>query len=211
MKKLLPSVPEGQWMKPGDTFNGGVMLVSPQREIFNLLSADCQTNSNWHSPTSYPESHYLKWVADWRSLSQSLNLCPRMGKGQANTPEWQNTPWCEVEIFHFSAQSKPYLWLHRGTIDCLWNSAEGLPEERRGEVQTRARRAYHLWVIHLAMALFLVATRQTMKSLGNISLLIATRQKIWPLQPGFPRGATGRGDASILSAPCVNSDMSFRP
>ena len=147
-------------MKPGDTFNGGVMLVSPQQEVFKLLSTDCQTPSNWHYPTTYPESHYLKWVSDWRSLSPSLNFCPRMGKGQANTLEWQEMSWQQVKIFHFSTQSKPYYWLMEGTIPSMHSSADNFPEELTEFVEMRAQRAYNLWIFHLALALTFMAIRR---------------------------------------------------
>ena len=159
-KKLRISTPEGAWMKPGDTFNGGVMLVSPQQEVFKLLSTDCQTASNWHYPTTYPESHYLKWVSDWRSLSPSLNLCPRMGKGQANTLEWQEMSWQQVKIFHFSTQSKPYYWFKVGTIQSMHSSADNFPEELTEVVEMRAQRAYNLWIFHLALALTFMAIRR---------------------------------------------------
>ena len=159
-KRLFISTPEGEWMKPGDTFNGGVMLVSPHQDIFKLLSTDCQRLSNWHYPTTYPESHYLKWVADWRSLSPSLNLCPRMGKGQANTPEWQEMPWKQVEIFHFSTRSKPYYWFEQGTIWAMHSSADDFPEELAKNVEMRAQRAYDLWISYLALALMFMATHR---------------------------------------------------
>ena len=159
-KKLMRSTPEGQWLKPGDTFNGGVMLVSPHRDVFKILTSDCQAESTWHYPTTYPESHYLKWVANWRSLSPSLNLCPRMGKGQANTREWQDLPWQQVEIFHFSTQSKPYYWFKQGTIESLSSSADKFPEELSRAAEVRAQVAFHIWLSHLAVALLLVAIRE---------------------------------------------------
>ena len=116
-------------MDHGLTFNGGVMLVSPHIGIFDILHKDCQQASNWHYSTSYPESHYLQWIADWRFLAQSLNLCPRMGKGQANTRDWQHLSWREVEIFHYSTQSKPYYWFKQGTIDTCCNIASGMSDE----------------------------------------------------------------------------------
>ena len=52
-------------IRSGDTFNGGVLLVAPHQDVFEVMSRDCQLNSKWHYSTTYPESHYLKWVADW--------------------------------------------------------------------------------------------------------------------------------------------------
>ena len=125
------------------------MLVSPHVCIFDILHKDSQQASNWHYPTSYPESHYLKWIADWRSLAPSLNLCPRMGKGQSNTLDWQNLSWREVEIFHYSIQSKPYYWFNQGTIDTRCNIASGISYTLIAQIKERARFAYNMWLYHL--------------------------------------------------------------
>ena len=152
-KQVTDTALEGQCMDHGLTFNGGVMLVSPHIGIFDILHKDCQQASNWHYSTSYPESHYLKWIADWRFLAQSLNLCPRMGKGQANTRDWQHLSWREVEIFHYSTQSKPYYWFKQGTIDTCCNIASGMSDELVVQVKERAGFAYNMWLIHLFLAI----------------------------------------------------------
>ena len=98
---------EGEALAAGTTFNGGVLLVSPQLEIFELLLKD----SSWHRRSSHSDSHSLNYIADWSALPLSCNLCPRMGKGQALHLEWERLPLAEVTILHFSTQSKPYLGL----------------------------------------------------------------------------------------------------
>ena len=92
-----------------------------------------------------------------------------MGKGQANTIEWQELPWQDVEIFHFSTLSKPYFWLEKGTIECLHSAAQEFPEELIGVIQRRAQKAYDLWMFHVLLVLIFLTVRvrklQVMSSL----------------------------------------------
>ncbi len=88
-------------------FNGGVMLVSPNDEVFDILRSDFQRQSEWHVPTSYREFHFLQWVSDSVALDQTLNLCLRMGKGQANSRWWHLVLSSTVNIYNFSTKSKP--------------------------------------------------------------------------------------------------------
>ena len=173
-KKLMRAPPEGELLDPGATFNGGFLLVSPNASLYQLLVADCQNpDSPWHFPTSYPDSHYLKWIGKWTSLHPSFNLCPRMGKGQANTLEWQSLSLDEVNVFHFSTLSKPTKWLAEGTIDDRHCDADDFPVHLVPLVKHRALWAFRLWIMHLAVGMALVALRnKKIHPLAVVSSLI---------------------------------------
>ena len=172
------------------------MLVPTDREIFNLLSSDCQSDcKSWHKLTSYPESHFLKWVADWQALHPSYNLCPRIGKGQALCFEWKTLELEHVKVLHFSTQSKPYYW--------FWKNTEALPVENviqqnfvseidKKQIQMRAARAIQMWFKHLLMAIFrtvpfLIVTQISSIRISNrvfyislVAIIVLSRRPIKP-------------------------------
>ncbi len=179
-KKMLDATPEGVEMEPGSTFNGGVMLVTPHEGIFDIIVSDCtKEGSLWHMPTSYPESHYLKWITNWTALDGSLNFCPRMGKGQPNTSLWQSTRLDHVKIFHFSTSSKPYYWFRTGYVGCIAvrRGIEIIHPRFLSLAQSRADFAYQAWCLHLAWALILFAAKDGVLTKQQLWMCIAVKDR----------------------------------
>ena len=159
-------------MAPGETFNAGVLLVTPHNDVFRILKEDCEKQSVWHYPTTYPESHFIKWAMDWISLSQSLNLCPTLTKGQAYTDEWANLRTDEIEIFHFKADAKPFYHFDKRGIDPLWRSAESFPLSLISNVEQRATDSFHAWRKYFILALVMLALDKKRVSWKSLALAL---------------------------------------
>jgi len=144
-KKLIEPYCEGMLMKAGTTFNGGVLLVEPNQNVFEVLCADAKKHSTWHVPTTYPETHYLKHITTWHALCQTRNMSPRLGKGQSLTPAWLDSEFNNISIVHFSDKSKPYNWLKKQTIDAIPRK-EMLATHQIQRVQQRADMSFKKWI-----------------------------------------------------------------
>ena len=146
-------------MKLGETFNGGVMVVTPSSDVFERIVGDVQRPNSWHMATTYPETFYLKHMCDWHALDPCWNLCVRLTKGQALTHEWLRYSIDQISILHFMSDSKPYYWSRKGTIEV--RPAHEFRDFYKFEhqIRIRASAAFNAWHRFLGTAVILVARR----------------------------------------------------
>ena len=148
----------GDAMQYLETFNGGVLLVRPDSDVFRYLKADVEKPSSWHMATTYPESHFMKCLCPWFSLANCFNMSVRLAKGQSLTSEWLKYDLDDITVVHFLADAKPYRWLLRGHIPAIDPRTQYL--EDASFVQQRSADALRRWcafmhfgVIHTAASL----------------------------------------------------------
>ena len=163
VKLLRRELEPGTVLTGHDTFNGGVLYVTPDRVLFRALISDCIEASEWHVPTSHPESHFLKWamLGHWRALDAGFNLCTTLTKGQANFCSWHHLTAQSVRIFHFMNAAKPYRWIDRGTIAAMRSADEvdGLYEHNIDTINRRAHDAFRLWLHHFGSSVVMWVSR----------------------------------------------------
>ena len=136
-------LPPGSVLTEHDTFNRGVLYVTPDAGLFHKMLTDCTQDSAWHIASMYPESHFLKWAmrGHWRAMDPAFNLCPIMTKEQANGSSWQRLSTESVRIFHFMGVAKPLHcileWSGKSRIDSIM-SVTNVDAWQRGGSQGRA-------------------------------------------------------------------------
>ena len=108
---------EGELMPNGTTFNGGVMLLTPNNAIYEIITRAIRQPSLWHISSTHPSSCFLKDVMNWYALEADLNLCVMLTKGQAFTRKWLNVDFEQINVLHFMGSSKPSEWLHHQKIE----------------------------------------------------------------------------------------------
>ena len=108
---------EGDLMPQGTTFNGGVMLLTPNNAIYEIITRAIRQPSLWHISSTHPSSRFLKDVMNWYALAADMNLCVMLTKGQAFTRKWLNVDFEQINVLHFMGSSKPSEWLHHHKIE----------------------------------------------------------------------------------------------
>ena len=104
-------------MPNGITFSGGVMLLTPNNAIYEIITRAIRQPSLWHISSTHPSSCFLKDVMNWYALEADLNLCVMLTKGQAFTRKWLNVDFGQINVLHSMGSSKPSEWLHHQKIE----------------------------------------------------------------------------------------------
>ena len=89
--------------------NAGTMVLSPSRELFELLLADVlQPDPQWHVQAWSPEQKYLSNVmcGEWSHVSQLYNFEVQLHSGVPLTQVWQKTHVPDIAVAHFSGAEK---------------------------------------------------------------------------------------------------------
>ena len=99
--------------------NCGVMVVEPDRATFESMVHDVSHRRPRHRKSPTPEQAYLCTHMYWHSLPIQFHLEPTIGAGVPwHSDDWQQLPWYEVRMCHFSCGSKP--WKSNPSDLCNW-------------------------------------------------------------------------------------------
>ncbi|KAF4649514.1 hypothetical protein FOZ61_001228 [Perkinsus olseni] len=139
--------------------NAGVMLASPDENIFQLLNADVSIPQHHHLKGMTPEQHYLAGLlAPYLShIDQSYNFEIQLHGGVPITAKWRELSYSDIKIVHYSGgeiQSASYSQSFLGRQDKyiarkLYNR---LPCEVQDLAYQRAQAAWGDFNINLAEA-----------------------------------------------------------
>jgi hypothetical protein len=85
-------------------FNAGLIVVTPNKTLFDILHSDVVSVSEHHVPGMTPEQFYLARVMGHHitNLSQEFNFEVQYHGGVPAYSTWRNTPYENVVLYHFS-------------------------------------------------------------------------------------------------------------
>ena len=111
--------------------NAGVMLVSPNTDLFKLLCENVTAYSPDHEPGMTPEQYYLARVMGhhFHHLHQKYNMEVEYHGGVPYTDIWQSFEYNQIVAFHFSGGDP----LEKLKCDNVW------------ECQTHKHYAFEFW------------------------------------------------------------------
>lgn len=152
--------------------NAGVMLITPNKQLFNYLVEDVTKPSPDHVPGMTPEQFYLARVMGhhFTHISQHYNFEVQFHGGVPVTDTWKKTSSIsEIVCLHFSGAS-PLTVVSRQTYppaECgaqvekyfvrkSWES--DFEEETRQRANIRATQAFDLWRSNLVEAVKRIET-----------------------------------------------------
>ena len=208
---------EGLPLAAGTTFNGGVMVVKPNRAIFDVLISDVSQKSEYHMPSTHPSSWLLKNVMDWYALGADLNMSVRLTKGQSFTKEWLQTRMDSIYLVHYMGDGKPHLWWRNEKIEPFrrdWYRQVTLPSsfdmptwkmlERRGIEALRLYSKYACAVM-LRAALSTGWSHEVCDTSNITDVLRSVLLHIVKVSQRAPSRASlsSRGACKVLKAMCV--------
>jgi lipopolysaccharide biosynthesis glycosyltransferase len=146
--------------------NAGVMLISPDHTLFNLLLSDVTSDSPDHVPGMTPEQFYLARVMGkhFHHISQAYNFEPQYHGGVPMTRFWNSAHFSDVVLFHFSGCSplkqisefvryKEVEWgcqTQKYYAKKAWDT--GFTEATKALANDRARLAFVHWAFHFSSA-----------------------------------------------------------
>ena len=157
------------WLRHGEVMgdhcgliNAGVILVSPDATLFDLMVADFSHPSPSHVPGMTPEQFYLARVfgRHMHHLDQRYNFEVQLHGGVPVTKLWRSADYNEVVCFHFSGgdplarlrDSHPD-WgcqMEKYSAKEKWNSEFSSSE--KAVANNRAKQAFSKWAYHLSHA-----------------------------------------------------------
>lgn len=173
MENSKGSSAASMWLEHGDLMgrhckliNAGVIMASPNRKLFELLTSHVTSASDEHVPGMTPEQFYLARILGHRfhHLSQRYNMEVQLHGGVPITPTWVSCPFEEVVLFHFSgcdplkrvASCCPE-WAcqsHKRMVKEKWESE--FDQDTRTFLNERARKAFGQWAFHFGSAIAMV-------------------------------------------------------
>jgi len=146
--------------------NAGVILVTPNTDLFQILLNDVTNPSSYHKPGMTPEQFYIVRVMGhhFSHISQLYNFEVQFHGGVPITNTWKLTvDTATVVLFHFSGGS-PLKMLYEKKSDPVWGCQvekffvrkswnELFDDHQRDLFNKRAQYAFKLWQIHFQTAL----------------------------------------------------------
>jgi hypothetical protein len=170
------------WLKHGQLMgrhckliNAGVILVSPNREVFQCLVRHVTSPSPDHVPGMTPEQLYLARTIGHRfhHLSQNYNMEVQLHGGVPVTSTWLSSSFDDVVLFHFSGGSPLGRIL---SVDPEWGCQtekrmikdkwfSEFDDKQRRHINDRARLAFGKWAFHYASV---VASLRESDSLSSL-------------------------------------------
>eukprot|EP00397_Hematodinium_sp_SG-2012_P007567 GEMP01007614.1.p1 GENE.GEMP01007614.1~~GEMP01007614.1.p1 ORF type:complete len:630 (+),score=106.99 GEMP01007614.1:119-2008(+) len=123
----------GEVMDPKETsFNAGVILVTPNRKLFDVLVQDITTPAKHHSLTWTPEQSYLGTVftGHLRHLTLDCNFEVQLHGGTYCSRAWAEMPVEAVKIVHFSGD-KPWIAHPHDEVNCCQVKFDNVKETFR--------------------------------------------------------------------------------
>lgn len=162
------------WLKHGELMgrncrliNAGVMLVCPNKQLFELLREHVSSASDEHIPGMTPEQTYLARIFRHRfhHISQIYNMEVQYHGGVPVTSKWLSASFDETVLFHFSG-GNPFERIWDGS-DSEWacQTEKRMVKEKwfiefneseRKFANERARLAFGKWAFHFASALLIL-------------------------------------------------------
>ena len=159
------------WLQHGESmavdkcglFNAGVIIITPDARLFELLVSDVTSPSPLHVPGMTPEQYYLARVMGnhFHHISQLYNLEVQYHGGVPVTSIWKSAATDEVVAFHFSGGSPLHqLWskdyANFGCQTQKYYTKQMWENEFTGEIRAlvseRAKLAFAKWALHFAAA-----------------------------------------------------------
>ena len=157
------------WLKHGELMQGscklinaGVMLVTPDQELFRLMLDDFTHPSPGHVPGMTPEQFYLARVfgKHMSHIEQRYNFEVQLHGGVPVTKLWRSAEFHDIVCFHFSGgnpleriQDTHDDWgcqVEKRSARERWES-ELTPAERAG-ANERAKKAFAQWAFCFSSA-----------------------------------------------------------
>ena len=167
---------EGREMEPGTTFNGGVMLIAPNRKVHGMLMDDIYMREPWHKSSSHPSSWFLKEVFVWHAMGPDMNFSVRLTKGQAMSPAFFEFTIHQIRGLHFMGDGRPHLWFKHGTIEPFkrdWWKKSKLPKDftksQYEQMELRGRAALAAYATFASQAIVKCAAATGWKPIGCLS------------------------------------------
>jgi hypothetical protein len=143
--------------------NAGLIMVTPDTDLFNLLLTDVTCDSSDHEPGMTPEQFYLARVMGkhFHHISQRFNFEVQLHGGVPLTSHWKRISFDKVVCFHFSGgaplkrirDSKNEEWgcqTEKRMIADKWFNE--IPISIRENANQRARLAFGSWALNFADA-----------------------------------------------------------
>ena len=143
--------------------NAGLIMVTPDTDLFNLLLSDVTCESPDHEPGMTPEQFYLARVMGkhFHHISQRFNFEVQLHGGVPLTSHWKRLSFDGVVCFHFSggcplkriSDLKNEEWgcqTEKRMIADKWFNE--IPLSVRENANERARLAFGLWALNFARA-----------------------------------------------------------
>jgi hypothetical protein len=159
--------PPSAWLEHGQRMgrwcgliNAGVILVTPDSELFETLVSDATGPSPDHRPGTTPEQYYLARVLGrhFHHIDQIFNLEVQIHGGVPVTPRWLETPDEGVWGYHFSggrqlAQIEDQSSGEWGSQNWKKSSREKFAQVPNPNlIHSRSRAAHAKWARHFASA-----------------------------------------------------------
>jgi hypothetical protein len=165
------------WLNHGDTMgkhckliNAGLIMVTPDADLFKILLEDVTHESLEHVPGMTPEQFYLARVMGehFHHISQRFNFETQLHGGVPRSGHWEKLLFSDIVCFHFSGGHP--LRRIREVDNCDWGCQtekhmiftqwlNDLKKEQTQLANERARLAFGLWALNFATACKTVRTK----------------------------------------------------